>query len=268
MKLSLSLLTLVAPLLALASGPTPVTRLRLNPDPSSLSPRQEYAPAPAPVTNAARFALGLNPKPPVHGKHRRAAQSPTPPVTATGHLLAYDSEDHLLGYVGNKLNTYGEYGVTSVASEYLLVSYTVSSDNNAVPFDIRVLNGQTASTYPFLGATVGFTSTDDLNTGSTNYAYLTGVGSSTGQSSVPKNVPNSFSAASGLTKNSETTIWTLDPTSHALSGHWINTNGNAAPTYLAYYAPDNVFVLVGDLGAFTTSFGGVGAKLVLSPLAG
>jgi hypothetical protein len=167
-------------------------------------------------------------------------------TTLTGQIAVTNSSTSAdLGFVGNYYQIFGEYGLATNSSQGLNVSFSDSS----APFSILGTNGPDA-TYPYLGGVAGFANTsNDLGAGSRNYAYLAGTvaGTATNQ--------NSFSTASGVPELSQSVLWSLGA-GNLLTASWVNTDSSIVAATIVYYTPDKVFLLVGDLAAFSASFGG------------
>jgi hypothetical protein len=167
-------------------------------------------------------------------------------TTLTGQIAVTNSSTAAaLGFVGSYYQIFGEYGLATNSSQGLDVSFSDSS----APFSILGTNGPDA-TYPYLGGVVGFASTsNDLGAGSRNYAYLAGTvaGTATNQ--------NSFSTASGVPELSQSVLWSLSA-GNLLTASWVNTDSSIVAATIVFYQPDKVFLLVGDLAAFSASFGG------------
>jgi hypothetical protein len=87
--------------------------------------------------------------------------------------VALDHSGAFVGYLAQQYNQWGESGLTTDASAALHVTFAATSDGSA--FDITATNPQ-ASSLPYIGAIVGFGSSDDsMGVGNSNYAYLGGV---------------------------------------------------------------------------------------------
>ncbi|KAI0824289.1 hypothetical protein BC628DRAFT_1445186 [Trametes gibbosa] len=216
------------------------------------------------LTNGQRLARGLPPRSPAFNtRRRRAAASLVPRQSAapcalsqpTGTIRVADAAGNALGFVGRSANNFGEYGVTQDASDALTVVVR-RCDSNDTPFDIEAVNG--LASFPYVGAVVGFASTDDnIRAGSFNYAYIAGAASQVAYGRAQP-VSNSFSSATTTDKDAETAIWTLSDT-NALALTWVNTDGGAVTTpssvHLLYVPGSSAFTLTGDVTQFVGTFG-------------
>jgi hypothetical protein len=164
-------------------------------------------------------------------------------TTLTGHIAVSNASTSAdLGFVANSFAIFGEYGKTNDVTQSLAVSFSDSS----APFSIATTNGD--PTFPYLGGAIGFWSgTNDLGI-SDNHAFLAGtaLGTTTGQSS--------YAVASGVNKLSQSVLWSLGA-GNLLSAHWVNSNSSIVAATIVYYPLDGVFVLVGNVAAFSASFG-------------
>ncbi|TFK50840.1 hypothetical protein OE88DRAFT_1659942 [Heliocybe sulcata] len=209
------------------------------------------------LTNAQRLARGLPLRKPTRVKARQAAPSSCPTTSHTGIIRVVAVDGGLQGYVAATPNSFGEYQPTLDASAALRVSFGTSSCASSAGYtrlDITAENG--ISNFPMLGFMTGFANTDNnLGSGSYNYAYLGGV-TSTPPGSPAVVQPSSYSAVAGVPDATESAVWAWDRSSNALTVQWVNTDGSTPATYLAYVPSANSFAVTGDLGAFTSNFGG------------
>jgi hypothetical protein len=166
----------------------------------------------------------------------------------TGYIEVNDtSTSSVLGYVSDTYNSFGEATTTSNPADRLLVTFNTSSS----PFAITALNGPSVS-FPYLGAIVGFSSTsDDLGAGSFNYLYLGGT-VLTPSGSPPVSGGNTFSDATGIPENIESSIWSVS-VGNTLNAQWINTD-LSSPTTDPFYTEDTLG-FTGDFTAFQAEFG-------------
>jgi len=159
-----------------------------------------------------------------------------------------------LGYVSSTAEDgLGLYDLTTDSTSALIVTITPGSGWT----DITTLNGIAA--YPQLGAIQGeFSSTAFLETGLSNYVFISGT-AHTDPGSQPEDVGNSYSAASGSDEPSESSIWSIDPSSKVISYTYVNppNTSNATTTLqLMYYPPSANFALTGDEAAYQSTYGG------------
>ena len=152
----------------------------------------------------------------------------TPGCTVTGTVQISDTSSNTpVGFVSNVWNSFGEYVSTTIPTQYLSVSVPVG---NAV--DVTALNGPD-STFPQVGGIQGFASTTpDLGAASFNYAYLGGT-AHTAPGATPASGPNSFTAATGIGEDIESSIWSLGNTG-ALTPQWVNTDASSPATHPAF----------------------------------
>ncbi|KZP09936.1 hypothetical protein FIBSPDRAFT_505086 [Athelia psychrophila] len=263
----LALLAVTSSSLAAVATRTTTTPQGINPDLSVLQNvtarnlnARAPAPAPVPMTNAQRMARGLPPKAPVrrHNKPHHPRPSSLPPTSATGYILVTKSTDADTpsGYLTNSQNSFGEYESYSTdVTQALKVSF--SYDHTAPSqIEIAAINGpisQATTNAPFFGGIQGYrSSSPDLAAGSANYLFLGSV-AHTSVAAVPASGTNSFTGLTGINEGTESSIWSLDPTSEALTCQWINTDGSTPPCVFAY--AQNQFVVIGDLTTFQDAFG-------------
>jgi hypothetical protein len=170
-----------------------------------------------------------------------------PPVPCTGNLQVTNTDTHtVIGFVSKTWNSFGEFVVTTTPSDYLSVSLAPGAQQN-----ITAVNGQDPS-FPLVGAIVGFSSTsDNLASGSPNYAYLGGT-TATPPGSPPAAGANAFTHATGIGEHIESAIWTIND-ANMLSPQWINTDSSQPATHLVDIT--NILVVTGDVTAFTNTFG-------------
>lgn len=168
----------------------------------------------------------------------------------TGYIAVTDTSTHTsLGYLSNTFNTFGEYVITSNATDELTVT---------APFGSRVsitaTNGSASDT-PFVGGIKGYSSAGpslgSTTATSANYAYLGGT-AHTPAGSAPVKAANSFTTANEIAESVESSIWTLG--SHGgLQPQWVNTNGSKPATQLV--SEDGILILTGDPTAFAATYG-------------
>ncbi|KAJ6606475.1 hypothetical protein DFH09DRAFT_1120331 [Mycena vulgaris] len=183
---------------------------------------------PSSVSNAERLARRLPLKAPSRrSSAHRARYSSTPPspqITGYIQVLSLGDSSSVLGYVSkNSLSGSGHYAYTASLDNALLVG--VSGDGTTSG-NIVTLN----SDYPspsFLGLVQGRDSTSsDLATGSFNYLYLASTAPTD-----PGASPQDVGSKSGtIPRTSESSVWTIDPVTSALTAQWINTDDTPAPT--------------------------------------
>ncbi|KZT69725.1 hypothetical protein DAEQUDRAFT_251226 [Daedalea quercina L-15889] len=185
--------------------------------------------------------------------------STTPTATCTAHvgtlkLTSVDDTESTF-WVNSQATPFGEYGYTTEQSEALQVQYTLcDSDSSTGPFNLLAINGLT--TYPYVGAIIGFADTsDNLASSSYNYLYIGGTHKSD-PGALPQSGATAFSAASGTQKDYESSIWLIDPTTSEVTAQWINTDGSKPTVYLIYVPSSGALALTGNVNDFTSHFGG------------
>jgi len=171
----------------------------------------------------------------------------------TGALAVSSPDGTALGYVSSSTGTPGLYNLVTDSTSALIVTITPSSG----PTDITTLNG--FADYPQLGAIQGiFSSTAFLETGLSNYVFISGTGH-TDPGSYPEDVGNAYSADTGNDEPSESSIWFIDPTTKVFSYTYVNppnTSNDTTTLQLMYYPPSQNFALTGDEAAYEAAYGG------------
>jgi hypothetical protein len=106
----------------------------------------------------------------------------------------------------------------------------------------------------FFGLVVGRDSTSsNIASGSFNYFYLDPTAApGTSPGDTPQSVPSYFSTSSGLDKQAETSVWSVDLITGSLTGQWINTDSTTPATIL--FVQSNHLYAGGDPGAFHSRF--------------
>jgi len=156
-----------------------------------------------------------------------------------------------LGYVVENTNGnnhhFGVGPIGDALTFHLTVDYTVAFTSE---LDISV-DSSYAGSWPFMGSIDGFVNaSDDLSSGSSNFAYVQGT-TQTAPGSPPASVSNSYPVA----KNSESAIWTYDTSTNAITAQWFNMDGSKPPTSIVHILGANAFVITGDSGAVERAFG-------------
>ncbi|KAJ7592775.1 hypothetical protein C8J56DRAFT_482559 [Mycena floridula] len=199
-----------------------------------------------PLTNAKRLSLGLPLMAPTRRQTARTSRpSGKAPYVKKGHLKAYDSKNHLVGYVAASLNEFGEYIFTQHSSQSLKVEVHEDSEGTMI-----ALNPPNPA-YPLVGGITGFASTDNnIGPDSFNYGYFGGVKSS--PHGKPSNVGNTFTTATSIQESSESVMWKLNSNGH-VTAHWTNVDGSRPHTYLLN--TKGILAFTGDLKSFRDAFG-------------
>ncbi|KAJ7896498.1 hypothetical protein B0H13DRAFT_1885117 [Mycena leptocephala] len=225
---------------------TPTRRsLSLNPSPDDMDlanlARDITTPAPEPLTNAQRFAIGLPPLTPRRLGMQvwpRAVSSPLPPVTQTCIISVTGIDGTDYGFVKPQWNGFGEYGVQATKEGALEILFTYSPDSpNSI--NLQATNGQSAAR-PLMGAVSGFASTsNEFSAGSYNYAYVAGTTQTAAGAPPDSAAANSFTDATGIPESSESAVWIYDPVTQALTAQWINTDGSMPGTHIVWADDSN-----------------------------
>ncbi|KAG8693586.1 hypothetical protein FRC11_002803, partial [Ceratobasidium sp. 423] len=225
----------------------PPHRLNQHVDLTALPPAQV-----GPVTNAKRFAQGLPPLPikrrggphndgAYHREGTRVAAAPraetssTPPTNTKCNILAKTSDGATLGYISAAFNDFGEYGTPQGSQAGALEISFPQGSTSQVSF-VAASAPDAINSFPYLSAAVGYMSDgDDLGSGSSNYIAITGNSGPTDPGSPPSSsTSNSYTTRTGQPANSETSIWTYDPTTQNIQAVWVNTDGKSVPTTFVY----------------------------------
>ncbi|KAI0370749.1 hypothetical protein BV20DRAFT_1035697 [Pilatotrama ljubarskyi] len=210
-------------------------------------------------TNAQRLAAGLPPRAPRTFKRatstaadplapapvRRSAPSPSPsfafsktrPLVETsysGRIVARDAGTEVpVGYVrasqsgvslGSDQEGAAHVAFTTTGSKAL---FSISNLEPTVTTDAEAFAAAQAS--PFIGGS----GTSVISAGSSRYCASA----------------HARPAAAGA-DGAESTIWTFDAATQALTAHWVNPDGSHPKTRVAYSARDGSLVLTGDVAAY------------------
>ncbi|KAG9047334.1 hypothetical protein FS837_002495 [Tulasnella sp. UAMH 9824] len=241
----MKLLTVLIPLLtAVVLVPTAVSRPLIT-DPTSSpallgEPRsigQASPSSPQPVqldTNAKRFAKGLPPLSPSKSRHykaspvRRTGASPLPPITYSGVIKVYNSDNgNPIGYISSAAPGYDYSALyqvqTYLDSTALRVHFTVPggttgtvTDLNMVTENSKVHNADIAN---YLGLTAPYDGT--IVSGGSVPARMAGT-LQTSVGSPPVSGANTWSSDSKV----ESAVWTVDVSTWSLTLKWINPDGS------------------------------------------
>ncbi|KDR65070.1 hypothetical protein GALMADRAFT_149016 [Galerina marginata CBS 339.88] len=217
------------------------------------------------LTNAQRLARGLPLKPPARRASpsiaaRDAQTSPVPTVTYT--VVAQVFQDTTsLGYVAPDPN-YWTPLLTPDINSALRLSFSLPMGATAGSgLTLTQLNDNRGT---YFAPVVGRDSTSsDLAAGSFNYLYLDPVaGIFAGPT--PQSAPSYFSTSTGLDKQTETSVWSVDLVSMTLTLQWINTDSftallglqiidSSTPASILFVQCDHLYV-GGDPSAFYSPF--------------
>jgi hypothetical protein len=224
-------------------------------------------------TNASRLSRGLPPLRPrslLHSsltKKRNAAPSPSPSSIAhvdtsalikniasapseswsTGRIQVRNTAGLVMGYVENPGASASNIGINYESSkdDAHFGLHIPSSSNSLLDLVIITpnLNGPT-----YLGARSSSLYTTHLASGSADSVDLLNV-AQTKASSIPVLIPHT-------TDLGESAIWTFDTLTKQLTPHYINPNGNQAPTTIGYRTKENQLFFVGDVDAWAKANSG------------
>jgi len=207
------------------------------------------------LTNAERFARGL----PLPAPYRRGSptrrSTPSQGVTTSyrGYIEVYQTSDNsLLGYVSNNAFSGAQVRYQPSQSDALIVDFSLpvgATSGSNLQLTVESWN---VPNFNILGFIQGRDDTSsDLAVGSYNYLYFGGT-NPTNPNSTPQDVGNSYTAATGLQRTSESDVWSVDLVTGALSGVWTNTDGSE-PT-LACFTQSSSLYCSGDATQFNAQY--------------
>ncbi|KAF7323773.1 hypothetical protein MKEN_00598400 [Mycena kentingensis (nom. inval.)] len=181
------------------------------------------------LSNAERLQRRLPLKTPARRNPTRVANaartesSPVPLTTYTGYIQVIDAVHNLvLGFVSPDPN-YWAPEIRYASDVGLIVSFQLPAGaTSGTKLDFTQINDARG---PFFGLVVGRDSADSNIGNNFHYLYFTPISASTGPGSPPQPTPNYFSVSSGLLKESETGVWSVDVTTGDLSVQWVNEDG-------------------------------------------
>ncbi|KDR66951.1 hypothetical protein GALMADRAFT_258854 [Galerina marginata CBS 339.88] len=208
------------------------------------------------LTNAQRLARGLPLKPPARRRAspsiaaRDAQTSPVPTVTYT--VVAQVFQDTTsLGFVAPDPNYWTPLLTPSIDSALRLSFSLPLGATSGSQLSLTMLNDNRGT---YFAPVVGRDSTSsDLAAGSFNYLYLDPVAApGTAAGATPQSAPSFFSTSSGLDKQTETSVWSVDLVSMTLTMQWINTDSSTPASIL--FVQSNHIYAGGDPDAFHSRF--------------
>jgi len=155
-----------------------------------------------------------------------------------------------LGYVAPDPN-YWTPLLTSDINGALIVDFSLSNgDTSATGLNLTQENDSRGQ---YFGPVVGRDSTSsNIAPGSFNYLYLDPITNPTPPNSPPQSGPSYFSTSSGLDKQNETAVWTVDVSAGTLAPVWTNTDGSNPTTQT--FVQSNHLYAGGDPAAFQGRF--------------
>ncbi|KAF8965586.1 hypothetical protein BDZ97DRAFT_1811391 [Flammula alnicola] len=212
------------------------------------------------MTNAERLAAGFPLKPPRRRASKTGAYKAVPSGGAflRGYLEAFDSQDGTsLGFVSNEFDDFGLAQLVSAEDERTPMLFSIPADMVG-PFNIEIINGPDSSKFPFFGGIEGFAFQNaDIGPMSPNYITLGGT-EETDPGSSPISGENSFTAATGIPSQIESSIWTFTPKSNGLTTRWINSDLSTPTTFLGYITigseSESALFFTGDPEEFSETF--------------
>jgi len=203
-------------------------------------------------TNAERLRKRLPLLPPsrVARHNDQPNPSPVPKVTYSGVIQVY-TDGVSLGYIAPDPN-YWTPLLTPDINSALRVSFQL--DQGATAGSQLALTQLNDNRGTFFAPVVGRDSTSsDIAPGSFNYLYLDPVAApGTAPGSTPQSAPSFFSTSTGLDKQTETSVWSVDLITGALALQWINTD-SSTPSTIVFVQSNHVYA-GGDPGAFHSRF--------------
>jgi hypothetical protein len=176
------------------------------------------------------------------------------PITADAATTIYvatievtrTSDSALLGYVGT--NTIG-LGLSQISpiGNALQVAFTMNSSATfATGLDLLAQNSSTG--FANFGLIQGRDDADSfVMPGSFQYLYVS-LTNPTPAGSTPQTVGNSYTGAGGISRTSESAVWTIDLTTGSLVPVWTNPDGST-PT-LDLFSQSNALYAGGDSAQF------------------
>ncbi|KAF8343117.1 uncharacterized protein EI90DRAFT_3150097 [Cantharellus anzutake] len=210
--------------------------------------------ASAKLTNAQRFARGLPPLPP-----KRLGVSPTrrDPVPSSVNYRAaiqviQQDNSAVLGYISKNSLNQAQYAYDNDVANALIVDFTLTGGaTSATGIDLTTENSDMPN-YVYLGLVQGRDDTDSvLQSGSYQYVYIANT-NPTPASSPPQTVGNSYTLATGLSRTSESAVWSVDVVALSLAPVWTNPSGTSATIQL--FAQSTALYAGGDSTQFNSRY--------------
>ncbi|KAF5336185.1 hypothetical protein D9611_006269 [Ephemerocybe angulata] len=190
-------------------------------------------------SNAVLLARGLPPrKPRAFFSPTRIAREPQPsvlpgPITYSGKLkVVQRASGGKEGYVSTDFTPEHGFGLTNTASKVMEVQFTHAASG---PFDIAITSPSTHPNLGFAGNLVSGTSIATCTATNQSQLILPRVGKWLATSSdlyinhyialAPAgSVPSIVGNSNSLIQESESAIWTFDPSTRKLTASWINAD--------------------------------------------
>jgi hypothetical protein len=176
------------------------------------------------------------------------------PTMASAQAIAYSaaievrSSGTLLGYVARDPN-YWTPLISPDVNAALVVNFVLANGQTGTGIDLATAP---VNDFAYFGPIVGRDSTSsDIAAGSFNYLYI-GHTNPTPPNSTPQSVGNFFAASTGLDKQSESAVWTVNIPAGTLIPVWVNSDGSK-PTTQVFVQSNHVYA-GGDPAAFQARF--------------
>lgn len=182
-------------------------------------------------------------------------------IDYTAVIYAVGTGNTNLGYVTADPN-YWTPELSSSQSGAIVVSFTLNGTSGS-QINVATVANTNENAYPDLGLVEGRDNTSaTIGSGNYNYLYLDNT-NSTPPGSTPQNVGNYFEGTSGLTKDSESAVWSIDITGSTgtLVPVWVNPNGTTPTTEL--FTQSNHVYAGGDSSAFESRYPAPVASITL-----
>ncbi|KAJ7477912.1 hypothetical protein B0H11DRAFT_2424373 [Mycena galericulata] len=212
-------------------------------------------------TNSGRLRRGLPPLPPT----RRAPGEIRPRTSAVacalqslpnygnGYIqIAFQANGSVIGYISNTLDSQGSYTLTGSQNSAALFQWFSTSPFNG-PYPIVDLHQVEEEGHIFLGA-VGSTDGYQLGPGEAGYAYL-GSTDQVAANSPPVTGSSSVSQDQSYASAAESTIWSLDCNTLAITAQWTNADGSQPATTIFYDLWGQFLGLTSDIDAYNNAKG-------------
>ncbi|KAJ7500806.1 hypothetical protein B0H11DRAFT_2225192 [Mycena galericulata] len=214
-------------------------------------------------TNSGRLRRGLPPLPPT----RRALGAIRPrtsavacsfqslPDSGIGYIqIAFQANGSVIGYISNTLYSQGAYTLTgsqNSAAQFQWFS-TTSPFNGPYPI-VDLLEVEQEGGHIFLGA-VGSTDGNQLGPGEAGFAYL-GRTDQVAANSPAVTGSSSVSQDQSYASVAESTIWSLDCNTLAITAQWTNADDSQPTTTIFYDLWAGFLGLTSDIDAYNNAKG-------------
>ncbi|TFK49700.1 hypothetical protein OE88DRAFT_1809411 [Heliocybe sulcata] len=167
------------------------------------------------ATNAQRLARGLTPLVPknLFTPTRVRRQLPSSSPTLTANIGIFKKDGTSLGYLTNQGT------VATTQSSITTFSFRNPSSASDV---VELITAGTSTRTVLMSYSDGYT----MGSGSTNYLTWAITTLST-----PAGSRQQGDLTKGPTQYSESTIWSIDPSTGAVGAHWVNPDGSTVPVY-------------------------------------